>query len=85
MGLAAISLESRLCEDLGMDGDDAWDFFQRFAREFGVDLSTMQWRRHFGAEGVISFWSPDIPVTVQNLVEAASAKRWLMTYPSKAK
>jgi hypothetical protein len=83
MVLEDIAIDSRLLEDLGMEGDDAVKFFRRFAREFGVDLAGMRWRRHFSAEGFFSWWIPDIPVTVRDLVNAASAKRWLMDYSSK--
>jgi hypothetical protein len=83
MQLESISLESRLLEDLGMEGDDAQEFFQRFAREFDVDLSAMRWRRHFSDEGFFSWSTPDIPVTVRDLIDAASAKRWSMDYSSK--
>jgi hypothetical protein len=47
-----ISLSSRLSQDLGMDGDDAVEFFERFAKEFVVDIRPLSetWGQHFGAE-----------------------------------
>jgi hypothetical protein len=59
------------------------EFFRRFSRDFDVDLSAMGWRRHFSDEGFFSWSIPDIPVTVRDLVEAASAKRWLLDYSSQ--
>ncbi len=43
----------RLGEDLGIDGDEAVDFFQAFEAEFEVDLEPLyrNWVRHFGPEG----------------------------------
>ncbi|HMD39806.1 MAG TPA: DUF1493 family protein [Candidatus Acidoferrum sp.] len=45
---------SRLSYDLGMEGDDAVEFFERFADEFKVDLSglSQDWNRYFAPEGV---------------------------------
>jgi acyl carrier protein len=36
---------SRLLEDLGMDGDDARDFFEMYRTEFEVDVTNMKWDR----------------------------------------
>lgn len=43
---------SRLLEDLGMDGDDAVEFFDQFERRFSPNLESLHyhWRRHFGPE-----------------------------------
>lgn len=51
-----ILLSSRLLHDLGMDGDDAVEFFEKFAKEFNVDLSALgkHWSEHFGPEGTPS-------------------------------
>lgn len=44
---------SRLVEDLGMDGDDAVDFFNTIHERFGTDLAKLHanWSEHFGPEG----------------------------------
>ena len=49
-----IGLSSRLSHDLGMDGDDAVQFFERFGEDFKVDLTVLydHWREHFGGEGM---------------------------------
>jgi hypothetical protein len=51
---AKLSLSSRLNQDLGMDGDDAVEFFEKFRREFQVDFDelTERWSEFFGSEGV---------------------------------
>jgi len=43
-----------LQRDLGMDGDDAVEFFERFGREFSVDLRPLgeDWQYYFGPEGI---------------------------------
>ena len=119
-----ISLTSRLFQDLGMDGDDAIEFFKQFGEQFGVDLRALwdEWDEHFGPEGgpgvafglvcvalmgigeaihkligLLPFWvwgsifivvwvwpmrcwpiraKKVIPITVQDLVDAASRKQW---------
>jgi len=49
-----IRLDCRLLHDLGMDGDDAVEFFEKFSETFHVDLAVLRenWRQHFGPEGV---------------------------------
>ncbi len=49
-----ISLDSRLLQDLGLDGEDAIEFFEAYDDEFEVDLSVLieqNWKRHFGSVG----------------------------------
>jgi acyl carrier protein len=50
--LNRIEPPTTLFGDLGVDGDDAVQFFQAFAREFEVDVSGLDLTRHFGPEGV---------------------------------
>lgn len=54
---AEITLETRLVEDLGMDGDDGDDFLAAFADEFGVDMRAMAPLNYFGDEGI----GPPVP------------------------
>ena len=49
---AEITLETRLVEDLGIDGDDGDELLQAFADEFGVDMSSMDPLNYFGDEGI---------------------------------
>ena len=52
-----VKLNSGLLEELGMDGDDAVEFFEQFEARYGPDLTPLyqNWDRHFGPEG---FGSP---------------------------
>lgn len=52
-----IHLSDRLLQDIGMDGDDAVDFFNSVHERFGTDLTHLHehWSEHFGPEGV-SCW-----------------------------
>jgi hypothetical protein len=47
-------LHSTLSHDLGMEGDDAVEFFQEFQKEFAVDLRTLweDWYCYFTREGM---------------------------------
>jgi acyl carrier protein len=49
-----ISLTSALNENLGMEGDDAVEFFQRFQKEFALDLRLLwdDWDYYFLLEGL---------------------------------
>ena len=49
---------SRLLHDLGMDGDDAVDFFTSLHERYGTDLTSLfaNWGDHFGPEG-FSCWN----------------------------
>lgn len=52
----SLTPETRLAQDLEMDGDDALEFFDAFQRDFGVDLEDlhMHWDQHFSPEGTLS-------------------------------
>lgn len=49
----AIEPDARLLHDLGMDGDDAVDFFVQVGGMFSTDLSELfrHWSEHFNGEG----------------------------------
>lgn len=82
-------LQTELGNELGMDGDDAVEFFKKFSQEFQVDLSTFEFDKYFGIEAgfdpglwIISIFSGTPikklePLTIQDLISAAQAKRWL--------
>lgn len=42
--------ETTLFYDLGIDGDDAIEFFDEFRKSFGVDLTEFKIESHFGPE-----------------------------------
>ena len=51
-----LTSNTRLAQDLGMDGDDAAEFFEKFSQEFAVDLQDLRvhWNQHFAPEGALS-------------------------------
>lgn len=51
-----IKPDTRLSQDLGIEGDDAIEFFEEFEREFGVDITDLHlhWSQHFAPEGSLS-------------------------------
>jgi len=102
MRIERISLKTRIAQDIGCDGDDAAELFEAFAKEFDVDLTGIQWNKHFCGEGLppgglfgvlvaVFGWAvrgkslcdDDFlePITLGDLVEAATAKRWVKDYP----
>jgi acyl carrier protein len=48
-----LNLSDRLGVDLGMDGDDAVEFFEEFEKKFKVNLDYLgeHWDEYFGPEG----------------------------------
>jgi hypothetical protein len=76
---------SRLREDIGMDGDDAVEFFEKFGDRFNVDLTDLhdRWGQHFSPEGLFTGGVPGyfaVSITVQDLVDAAISSRWVKRY-----
>jgi hypothetical protein len=75
---------------LGIEGDDAFDFIDRFAAGFGVDVNDYRWYFHHGEEGWnlggLFFRPPNgrvdrMPITPVILTEAIRSKRWPVRYP----
>jgi acyl carrier protein len=91
---AKLAMTSRLLQDLGVDGDDAVEFFQAFQRTFDVNLEKLRenWSVHFHPEGVGGslpfqglfdsrpFPGQEVPISIQDLIDAALAKRWVKVY-----
>lgn len=87
-----ISLSSRLTEDIGFDGDDAWRFIEEFAIKYDVDMQDFEFYDYFGPDiaSEISYFlwrlemrfrqgkwlEHDKVVTVKKLVNAARQRRW---------
>ena len=48
-----LTLTSRLAHDVGADGDDAVDLFEKFEKKYDVDLTLLyqHWDEHFSPEG----------------------------------
>jgi acyl carrier protein len=60
-----ITLETRLVEDLGIDGDDGDELLEAFADEFNVDMSGMAPLNYFGDEPPIWAISTLIPIVAR--------------------
>lgn len=87
---SAVSNEFDVFERLGIDGDDAFEFIDRFGDRFGTDMSAYRWYFHHGEEGIniagLLFPPPyrrvsRIPVTFDTLVLAAESGVWPIQYP----
>src|SRR3954470_8280058 len=69
--------ESRLSEDLGIDGDDAADLLSQFAETFAVDMTHFEFSKYFRSEGLFA----TVPLrfgalTIQDLIRSAAQKRF---------
>jgi hypothetical protein len=53
-----LSMSTRLLGDLGIDGDDADEFFKDFSETFHVNVSQLDLSRHFGGEGCLPWEIP---------------------------
>ena len=85
---ARLTLETRLQQDLGVDGADGWEFMEAFGRRFEVDIGEFRAGRHFGPEAgcnpfvylFLLAFRPQclrfVPITVGDLAAAAQSKRW---------
>ena len=47
----SINKESKLEEDIGITGDEAWEFFNAFSKKYNVDISNFLMYDYFKAEG----------------------------------
>ena len=78
-----INPTARLYHDLGIAGDDGYDLLLKLEKDFGFDLSTIDWSMNFGGEPTlfsvfrpIAFWKKQEelePLTVAQLIDAVRA------------
>ena len=47
-----LNRDTKIEDDLGITGDDAIEFFDKFSKEFSIDLSDLDLHRYFESEGV---------------------------------
>ena len=80
-----ISSESRIYEDLKVDGDDAIELIFEFAKHFEVDMEGFEPKKYFAPEGIdligalLGLFKKNKklePLKVSHLVDAANKKRW---------
>lgn len=83
---ATITLSTRLLHDLHIYGDDAEEVLSEIGRTYQIDFSGFDFQQYFFPEG-FAFWiipsflkrrllSKKCPITIQELVWAAEAKKW---------
>jgi hypothetical protein len=92
--------ETRLQQDIGVDGDDGDDLLIAFSKRFGVSLDTFYTLNYFNNEGVSIFdlarlicqllgfcQIPDekMPITIDDLILSAENKKLLLKVRSPAK
>ena len=92
IGADKVSENIDIANDLGVDGDDFYEFINEFSKKYNVDISSCLWYFHCSEEGSwnsiggIFFKSPDklvqhIPITPLMLFEFAKQGKWNIQYP----
>ncbi len=81
--------DSRLNQDLGVDGDDAYGLLIAFSEKFQVGPKGLTYLEHFGPEASlnpVTSWFPKskIPITVDDLVQSAVSRKWQIRAKSQA-
>lgn len=89
--LESINLNDCLLGDLGIDGDDAWEVFERCHTDFGLDISEFEFLRYFRTEPCLkspSYYVRKLkfkdehlaarkqPIEVQQLIAACENGYW---------
>jgi len=87
-----LSDDADIFRDLGIDGDDAFEFIERFAAKFEIEITNYHWYFHHGEEPFLNigglFFRPPyrrvgrIPITPKVVAEAIRTKRWPLEYPT---
>lgn len=81
--------DTRIGEDLHLDGDDVVELVEKVATTFRVDMTNYRWYHHHGPEGCNPLWlivrpwwirKTHIPLRVADLIEAARTGVWPIVY-----
>jgi Protein of unknown function (DUF1493) len=84
-----IKMDTKINFDVRIDGDDADEFMQNFAREFKVNLSDFEFNKYFsneGADPIVSFFififkrkrRLLLPLYIRDLYNSILAGHWVM-------
>ena len=52
-----ITKDTEVEKDLGVTGDDAYDFIEEFSSSFNVDISNFDYSKYFRGEGICLDWA----------------------------
>ena len=89
-GLKADELfpDSRLEQDCGVTGDDAWELLEAIHDKFGTDFTELEFSQHFYQEGEVFFSSlcnparekhrKAFPVTIGHIFRIVESGKWFM-------
>jgi hypothetical protein len=77
--------------DLGIQGDDAWELFDKFSQRFELTPGTFDFSRHFEGDGdfvsrsIVRLFRPRrfYPVTIGDMIDAALRGRFDYDYRSR--
>lgn len=93
--ISKLSINSRLFEDLGLEGDDALEFMDSYFEKFKVDSADFQFGDYFGPEGfdligllinlIFDFLRGNSqslkPLRISDLINSAQQGMWEKTTP----
>lgn len=73
--------DRRLNQDLGVDGDDAYELLIAFSEKFHLPPEGLVYSEHFGPEASlnpVSLWfrNRKVPITIGDLIQSASTREW---------
>jgi acyl carrier protein len=79
-----IAENTRIGEDLGIDGDDAVEFFEKVEEEFKVDFKDLNIGKYFNGEGfnpilfIVNFFSKRKPsITIKDIANSIEMGKWI--------
>ena len=87
---AKLTAETDVVDDLRIYGDDVWELFEAFGKQFSVRVDGFRWYHHTGPEGFNLLWllfkpwwarKTHVPVRLSDLVASAQQGVWAVRYP----
>ena len=87
-----ITAETDVVDDLRIYGDDVWELFEAFGKQFSVQMDGFRWYHHTGLEGCNPLWllfkpwwakKTYVPVRLGDLVASAQQGVWAVRYPER--
>ena len=86
ISLDKVCEDTDLSDDIGLEGDDALEFIEAYAKRFSVDMANFRFEDHFYNEGQVTFPQSILllfrkgaskrKITVGDLVDCAEGRKW---------
>ena len=84
-GARRLNRHSRVYQDLGVSGDDAWEMLQRLVDRFSVSFAKLDFNKYFPGETeafgehwarMLGLAKPRPPLTIAHLVAVVERGQW---------